>query len=115
MENWDAKPAKPKKPKKPPKKFTIYPIRQQDDYYVPPKQLIAPFDELVNKGGGNLLLIGPPSSGKSVYANDLILSEEAFKDCFEMMYCMSPCSTMICRVVILKMLWTLWKPSIPKS
>ena len=82
---------KKKKSTKAPKKFTIYPIRQQEDYYVPPKVLIAPFDELVNKGGGNLLLIGPPSSGKSVYANNLILSEEAFKDCFNMMYCISPC------------------------
>ena len=49
MENWDAKAEKKKQLKKPPKKFTIYPIRQQDDYYVPPKQLIPPFDELVNQ------------------------------------------------------------------
>ncbi len=80
-----------KKNSKKPSSFKIYPIKKQMEFYTPPKQLISPFDELVNKGGGNLIVIGPPGSGKSIYINNLILSDQCFKDCFNgAMYCISP-------------------------
>tara|TARA_R110000824_G_scaffold46573_1_gene133623 strand:- start:2154 stop:2975 length:822 start_codon:yes stop_codon:yes gene_type:complete len=76
---------------KKPTTFKILPIKKQEQFYRPPKQLIEPFDELINKGGGNLICIGPPGSGKSIYINNLILSDNAFKDCFNgAMYCISP-------------------------
>jgi len=72
-------------------RFTIYPIKKQEDFQKPPKELPAPYDECLNKGGGNIIILGPPGSGKSIYANNLILSEECFKDCFDgVMYCISP-------------------------
>ena len=72
-------------------RFTIYPIKKQNDFIKLKKELPKPFDELVNKGGGNCIILGPPGSGKSVYLNNMILSEECFKDCFDgAMYCVSP-------------------------
>jgi len=74
-----------------PTEFKIYPIKKQEDFYKPEKELIAPFDELVNKGGGNMIVLGPPGSGKSIYINNLILSEQAFKGIFNgACYCISP-------------------------
>jgi hypothetical protein len=74
-----------------PNKFKIYPIKKQDDFIKVPKELPPPFNECVNKGGGNIIILGPPGSGKSVYLNNLILSEECFKDCFDgATYCISP-------------------------
>jgi len=62
--------------------FKIYPIKQQVQFYKPDRDLIEPFNSLTEKGGGVVLVIGPPGSGKSVYVNNLILSDQALKDLF---------------------------------
>ena len=80
-----------KSSKQKPTEFKIFPIKKMEEFYKPPKELIAPFDELVNKGGGNLIVLGPPGSGKSIYINNLILSDQAFNGIFNGgMYCISP-------------------------
>ena len=65
-----------------PKGFKIHPIKQQMEYYKPPRELPEPFNQLTDKGGGVCLVLGPPGSGKSVYVNNLILSDECMRDIF---------------------------------
>ncbi len=72
-------------------KFKIYPPKKQIDFYKPPKRLIAPFDEMVNKGGGNMIVLGPPGSGKSVYLLNVLMNDQCMKDIFDGgTYCISP-------------------------
>ena len=63
-------------------KFKIFPIKQQIEHYKPDRELPEPFNQLTEKGGGVCLVLGPPGSGKSVYVNNMILSDQCLKDLF---------------------------------
>ena len=73
------------------KSYKIYGVRREEELNKLEKELPEPLENLLNKGGGCLMMAAPPGSGKTNFLVNLFFNENLMKDCFPGgMYFISP-------------------------
>ena len=63
--------------------YKIYGVRREEELNKLTKELPEPLENMLNKGGGALMISAPPGSGKSNFLVNLFYHENLFKDVFQ--------------------------------
>ena len=65
------------------KDYKIYGVRREEELNKLEKELPEPLENLLNKGGGCLMMAAPPGSGKTNFLVNLFFNENLMKDVFK--------------------------------